>query len=103
MDVSMSGCNERCRASDSKEALARARPVAFASDAFAAATSACCRRDDEVVAQAAHAGPAIMRAVRGALDRYCGIAAALPPEGGRSPVAASPAGTSAGRRGKNGA
>lgn len=75
MDVSTSGSQHRGRASVSHEALAVEEPAVVAAKATFVVTTGVAGGAMKVMPQAASAEPAIMRAVRGTLDRDCGIAA----------------------------
>jgi hypothetical protein len=83
MDVSIGRSQDRCGALVTHEALATEEPTVVAIKATFVATAGVAGGTTKVSPLAASAGPAIMRAVRGTLDRDCGIAAVLrPPEDG---------------------
>jgi hypothetical protein len=83
MNVSIDSSQDRCSTSVTNEALATAGTAAIADQATAVAAAGAAGGATKVARLAAPEGPAIMRAVRGTLDRDCGIAAVLrPPEDG---------------------
>jgi hypothetical protein len=74
------GCSQhRCSTWVIDEGLATEEPAGVALDMTFAATAGVAGGMAEVTPQAACAEPAIMRAVRGTLDRDCGIAAVSRP------------------------
>jgi hypothetical protein len=75
MNVSIGASQDRGSTSVTNEALATAGTVAVADQATSVAVAGATGGATKVAQLAASARPAIMRAVRGTLDRNCGIAA----------------------------
>ena len=83
MEGSTSRSHDSGGAGAAQETLATAEPAEVAVNATAVAVAGAAGGATKLVPLATTAGPAILRAVRGTLDRNCGIAAVTrPPEDG---------------------